>query len=84
MLFSGRYEVEMFDKFLRMHGKTYDYKIAYRNVKSLFLLPKPDEVHALFVVGLDPPVRQGQTRYPYLVMQFLRDEELEVVLSVEE
>ena len=49
--FSGRYEVEMFDDFLRMHGKTYDYKITFKSIKSLFLLPKPDDIHVVFVVG---------------------------------
>ena len=80
----GRYEVEMFDKFLRMHGKTYDYKIPYTSIKSLFLLPKPDDIHTLFVVGLDPPARQGQTRYPFLVMQFLNDEEIEVAVMLDD
>lgn len=79
----GRYEVEMFDEFMRMHGKTYDYKIMYQSIKHLFLVPKPDDVHNLFVIGLDPPVRQGQTRYPYLVLQFLRDEELDVTLNLD-
>ena len=77
----GRYEVDMFDDFMRMHGKSYDYKILFKSVKALYLLPKPDQVHDMFIISLDPPIRQGQTRYPYLVMQFLRDEELEITLS---
>ncbi|KAJ2245863.1 FACT complex subunit [Coemansia sp. RSA 475] len=35
----------------------------------------------MFIVGLNPPIRQGQTRYPYLVLQFVRDEELAVDLN---
>lgn len=80
----GRYEVDMGTTFMRFRGKTYDYKILYSSITKLFLLPKPDEVHILFVIGLDPPVRQGQTRYPFIIMQFPRDDTMEVTLNMEE
>ncbi|KAG8772424.1 FACT complex subunit [Ceratobasidium sp. 428] len=35
-------------------------------------------------VGLDPPIRQGQTRYPYLRMLFGRDEDLETEIQIDE
>ncbi|KAJ2784852.1 FACT complex subunit [Coemansia javaensis] len=77
----GRYSIDMFSSFLRLRGKTYDYKIPYDNVQRLFLVSKPDELHRMVVVGLNPPIRQGQTRYPYLVMQFVHDEEAAVDLN---
>ncbi|KAL1923504.1 uncharacterized protein VTP21DRAFT_8484 [Calcarisporiella thermophila] len=80
----GRYEIDMYPDFLRLRGKTYDYKIVYDNIIKLFLLPKPDDLHVVFVIGLDPPLRQGQTRYPFLVLQFIRDEELEVTLNLDD
>ncbi|OMH86073.1 FACT complex subunit pob3 [Zancudomyces culisetae] len=79
----GRYNIDMYPKFLRLRGKTYDYKIMYEHVLKLFLVTKPDEMHVLFVINLSPPIRQGQTRYPFLVFQFLRDEEKEVVLNLD-
>lgn len=45
----GRYDVDMFPDFLRLRGKTYDYKILYSSISRLFLLPK-DDMHVLFVV----------------------------------
>lgn len=48
----GRYNIDMYQDFLRLRGKTYDYKILYKNIIKLFLLLKPDEVHVLFVVKL--------------------------------
>jgi structure-specific recognition protein 1 len=45
----GRYDVDMFPDFLRLRGKTYDYKILYSSISSLFLLPK-DDAHVLFIV----------------------------------
>lgn len=80
----GRYDIDMYPTSFRLRGKTYDYKIQYQNIQQLFLLPKPDEVHNILIIQLDPPLRQGQTRYPFLVIQFLREDELEVELNLED
>jgi len=48
------------------------------------VLPKPDDLHCLLVIGLDPALRQGQTRYPFLVMQFKQDEEVTLDLNMTE
>jgi len=45
----GRYDVEMFPSFMKLHGKTYDYKILYSSISRLFLLPRPDGIHVTFV-----------------------------------
>ncbi|KAJ8593786.1 SSrecog-domain-containing protein [Rhizopogon salebrosus TDB-379] len=79
----GRYDVDMFLDFLRLRGKTYDYKILYSSISRLFLLPKDDQ-HVLFILGLSTPIRQGQTRYSYLVMQFAREEETTAELNMAE
>ena len=49
----GRYDVDMFPDFLRLRGKTYDYKIVYSSISRIFLLPK-DDAHVLFIVRCDP------------------------------
>ena len=46
----GRYDIDMFPEFLRLRGKTYDYKILYTTIARLFLLPK-DDMHVLFIVS---------------------------------
>jgi len=79
----GRYDVAMYQTFLRLRGKTYDYKILYTSISRLFLLPK-DEQSVQFIVGLSPPIRQGQTRYSYLVMHFPRDQEMEAEINMEQ
>ena len=33
---------------------------------------------------MDPPIKQGQTRYPFLVLQFDKDEEMSVHLNISE
>lgn len=45
----GRYDLDMFSEFLRLRGKTYDYKIVFSTISRLFLLPKDDQT-VLFIV----------------------------------
>ncbi|KAG5719278.1 FACT complex subunit POB3 [Termitomyces sp. T112] len=79
----GRYDMDMYPEFLRLRGKTYDYKIDYSHINRMFLLPK-DELHVLFILDLRSPIGQGQTRYQYLVMQFSREEEITAELNMTE
>ncbi|KAK6458700.1 DNA polymerase delta binding protein [Scheffersomyces xylosifermentans] len=80
----GRYDIDMYPSSLRLRGKTYDYKIQYKQIERIFSLPKPDEAHHLIILQIDPPLRQGQTRYPFLVLQFAKEEETELELNVSE
>ncbi|GAM37966.1 FACT complex component [Talaromyces pinophilus] len=84
ILHPGRFDIDMYEASFRLRGKTYDYKIQYSSIKKFFLLPKNDETHTLIVLGLDPPLRQGQTRYPFLVMQLKLDEEVSIELNMTE
>ena len=74
----------MYEDSFRMRGKTYDYKVSYDHIKRIFLLPKPDDMHYLFAIALEPPLRQGQTKYPFLIMQFKREDDVELDLNMTE
>ena len=63
----GRYDVDMFPDFLRLRGKTYDYKINYDGISKLFLLPKDDQ-HVLFIVSIHRLVVQSSAHA--LIAQF--------------
>lgn len=78
----GRYDIDMYAASLRLSGKTYDYKIQFKQIERIFSLPKPDDVHHLIVLQIDPPLRQGQTKYPFLVLQFSGEEESELELNL--
>lgn len=80
----GRYDMDMYPTFLRLHGKSYDYKIPYSTVIRLFLLPHNDQRSVYFVITLDPPIRQGQTRYPHIVIQFVKEDWSDLTLEVDE
>ncbi|XP_012256415.2 FACT complex subunit Ssrp1 [Athalia rosae] len=76
----GRYDIKIFQSFFQLHGKTFDYKIPMSTVLRLFLLPHKDSRQMFFVVSLDPPIKQGQTRYHYLVLLFNQEEETSIEL----
>ncbi len=76
----GRYDIKMYPTYVQMHGKTFDYKISTSSVMRLFLLPHKDQRQMYLVVNVDPPVKQGQTRYHYLVFNFKQEDEEEVEL----
>lgn len=80
----GRYDIKIFQTFFQLHGKTFDYKIPMSTVLRLFLLPHRDGRQMFFVVSLDPPIKQGQTRYHYLVLLFNQDEETSIELPFTE
>jgi hypothetical protein len=51
--FRGRYDVDMYPSFLRLHGKSYDYKIPYTTMIRMFLLPHNDQRSVYFVVRIE-------------------------------
>uniref|UniRef100_A0A8C7FW72 FACT complex subunit SSRP1 n=1 Tax=Oncorhynchus kisutch TaxID=8019 RepID=A0A8C7FW72_ONCKI len=69
-----------------LHGKTFDYKIPYTTVLRLFLLPHKDQRQMYFwcVLSLDPPIKQGQTRYHFLILLFSKEEDLSLSLNMTE
>jgi len=80
----GRYDIKMYPTFIHLHGKTFDYKIPASTVMRLFLLPHKDQRQMFFCVNLDPPIKQGQTRYHYLIFSFMQEDELELELPFSE
>ncbi|DAZ94606.1 TPA: hypothetical protein N0F65_005369, partial [Lagenidium giganteum] len=81
----GRYGVEIYANFLRMHGKTFDYKIMYSNINRCFLLELPNGINTAFVISLEEPIRQGKQGYPHLVLQLSKEDvHIDVNLSADE
>jgi len=49
----GKYSFDFYSKFAKLHGKTHDYKIMYKDINRIFLLEKPDGVHMCYLLQLD-------------------------------
>ncbi|KAL8436575.1 hypothetical protein ACSSS7_001607 [Eimeria intestinalis] len=54
-------------------------RVCGLQMHRMFLVPRPNSPHVNFIVSLDNAMRQGQTSYPFVVMQF----DSETVTSVE-
>ena len=84
----GRYSIEMYQKFFRLYGTTYNDKIKYDEISALFLLNHPDFKEHSFVISLreDKSVIQGNQRYQHLVMSMKAYKELtaDIFLNEEE
>ncbi|XP_004343431.2 structure-specific recognition protein 1 [Capsaspora owczarzaki ATCC 30864] len=63
----GRYQMDFYPTMLTLHGQTHDFKIPFASISKTFVLPHPDQFRVFVVLALDPPVRQGQTPYPFIV-----------------
>ncbi|PAA84582.1 hypothetical protein BOX15_Mlig018009g2 [Macrostomum lignano] len=75
----GRYDFRFYPTFLHMHGKTFDYKIPISTIYRMFVLPHADGRQNFLVLGLEPPIKHGQTRYHFLILLF----DVEIETSVE-
>lgn len=78
----GKYILDMYADFIKLHGKTNTYKIMNKNITRTFLLPHADNYHISFVIGLDSAIRQGNTMYPYIVIEFNKEREEELTLNL--
>ena len=80
----GRFSIKIFPNYVHLHGKSFDYKIPSTSMVRLFLLPHKDSRQMHVAVNVDPPMKQGQTRYHYLVLIFKEEDELEIELPFTE
>jgi structure-specific recognition protein 1 len=53
----GKYSFDLYSTFAKLHGRTNDYKILYKDINKGFLLPKPDGNHMAYVLHLKVPLR---------------------------
>ena len=80
----GRFDVQMLKGNLKIHGPSHDYKIMYKNITRVFLLPRQDGIHIDLVVALEKPLRQGNTTYPFLIFQCKKENEKTIELNLPE
>ncbi len=69
----GKYSFDMYSDFAKLHGRTNDYKILYKDISKCFLLPKTDGIHMTYLLQLRAPLRQGQTLHHFIALQFEKE-----------
>ena len=55
---------------MSLDGGTNLFKIFYKSVSMMYLLPKPNSNKIFFVIGLDTPIRLTTKPIYYLVFEF--------------
>lgn len=78
----GKYTLDLYSNFAKLHGRTHDYKILYKDIIKGFLLPKPDGIHMAFVLHLKSPLRLGQTIHHFIALQFEREKEEKIKINL--
>jgi len=79
----GKHDFEFFAQTVKVHGKTQNYTIKYRNIARIFLLEMPTGKDISVVIGLDQPLRHGQQLHPFLVLNFDKDRKVPLDLPEE-
>jgi len=70
----GKHDFEIFERYMKIHGKTQSYTVPFSTVDKLHLLPydyrEDDESKVSLVLRLTEPLRQGTQQHYYLELQF--------------
>ena len=78
----GNYSLDFYSNFAKLHGKTHDYKIMFKDIDKIFMLNKPDGVHVAYILHLSQPLRQGMTLHNYIAMNFEMERDLNLRLNL--
>ena len=78
----GNYSLDFYSNFAKLHGKTHDYKIMFKDISKIFMLQKPDGVHVVYIVHLSQPLRQGMTLHNFIAMNFEIERESNVRINL--
>lgn len=80
----GKFDLYFMENFIKIHGASHNYKIIYKNISRVFLVPKLDGHNHFFVVSLKQPLNQGNTSYPYLIFQIKDEQNANIDLQIPE
>ncbi|KAK9839370.1 hypothetical protein WJX84_002428 [Apatococcus fuscideae] len=78
----GRFDIELYLNFMKLVGQNQDFRIQYDSLHRLFLLPRPNSSQTIVAISVDPPIRKGNTYYPFIICQFSNDEERTLELDI--
>ncbi|KAK9844705.1 hypothetical protein WJX74_005736 [Apatococcus lobatus] len=67
---------------MKLVGQNQDFRIQYDSLHRLFLLPRPNSSQTIVAISVDPPIRKGNTYYPFIICQFSNDEERTLELDI--
>jgi len=69
---------------VRLVGASADFFLRRGAIRRVFVLPKPHAPHVTIALQLDPPLRRGNSRYPFVQLQFPADDTAAVTLDLDD
>lgn len=78
----GRFDMLLSSNSIKLHGKSADFTIAFKNIGAAFLLPNHTGPFSHLLLYLINPLKKGQTKYPAVIVQIDTRKEVEVSLNV--
>jgi len=79
----GKFKLDFYSDQLRLKSDLLKNSIKYDAIKKCFLFQQPHGKTAI-VISVDPPIRQGQTTYNYLLCEFDQDQEYNLDINATE
>ncbi|EZG83910.1 putative structure specific recognition protein [Gregarina niphandrodes] len=74
----GRFDVQFYANSIRLHGKSFDYRVQFDNIIDAYFLV--DEQSSKLLLTLVNPLKKGATKYPAVIICF--DDKQEQVISI--
>eukprot|EP00917_Polyrhabdina_sp_WS-2016_P004652 GHVP01010719.1.p1 GENE.GHVP01010719.1~~GHVP01010719.1.p1 ORF type:complete len:586 (-),score=117.45 GHVP01010719.1:82-1779(-) len=84
MVPNGRFDFLFLKSAMKLHGKSSNFPIRYSIINKMYILPDSLTSKYILVMNLDLPIRKGQTRYNYLVVQLDEKKSVSWDLNVDE
>eukprot|EP00493_Phyllostaurus_siculus_P022501 UN22833 len=76
----GKFKLDFYADQLRLKSDLLKNSIKYEAIKKCFLFQQPHGKTAI-IISVDPPIRQGQTTYNFLLCEFDQDEEATTTIN---
>jgi structure-specific recognition protein 1 len=89
VLFRSKNNFIFYNNLVKIVGNTYEHKVLYSSIKRTFFLERivtsvGTSKDYYLAINIDPPIRQGQTRYNFIVMAVSEGVEGEYTLNIGE
>eukprot|EP00438_Fugacium_kawagutii_P005992 Skav210871 [mRNA] locus=scaffold7397:14746:20683:+ [translate_table: standard] len=65
----GKHDLQVFPDLLQIRGKTATYLVKWSSIKKLLQVDMPDKKHKMLVVGVNPPIRNGNVQHEMIGMK---------------
>ena len=78
----GRFRIDLYMNHLKLISASGEFKVQYKHLVRMFVLPKSNAPQTLVAISLDSPIRKGQTFYQHVLVNFPNDEQVDLEMAM--